>query len=89
MKRDTQKTNSNKPSIRLIKNILRSALTIVVFAGIFAFQTNGFADDTKNAKSGTDAQYLINLTEAPPKLPARWVWEKKTVNFDHMYRKAR
>ena len=85
MKRNTKNTNNFKPSARLVGNILAPVFAIVIFAAVFAIQPKGFAKGNDDSSVNTSTQYEITVDETPSKLPAKWTWERKAINFDHMY----
>ena len=71
-------------------------LVSVKFAVVFSMCLGVFIGASGLALGQNLAQHdKIEKTEAKevvmpePKLPREWVWQRKALNFDHMYRKAR
>ena len=69
----------------LVEIVLVFSLCLGVLLGV-----SGLALGQSLVDKGKEESSPCTKTYVPAnELPSEWVWRAKTVNFDHMYRKAR
>jgi hypothetical protein len=85
MKRNNSKETTTS---KLFGNKFAPTFVFAVIMAVFAFLPSGFAkingQPEDSCKTESSKSYQV-----APKLPAEWVWEKKAINFDHMFRTKR
>lgn len=81
------KHNSYKKTKRskLFGNKTVPTFVLVTMVAVFAFLPSGFAKSDLSPEDSCKKESSTSI-EVTPKLPAEWVWQRKAMNFDHMFR---